>query len=886
MADRYLLESSAVDGYLLEDGSGVLLLDAPVDLAATAAGVSTASSSLALALPVAGSGAGAGSATAALSVATQVALAATAAGTGVATAALGVARPLAATGAGTGVSSAALGVGLPLAAVAAGVGAASGTLFIPSTGYTLTIGGVERNANVQYESVRIEEKAGGVATCSLTLVDRAWALPDPQDLEVVVMFAATRLFGGFIRDVQTEAKGRTRQYRISAVDYNALLDEDAIASPASRTTTESDKARVEWLLATHGTKGITAGASVQLVLASMPGGIDGVPEQDFGGKTMREALNYIARLSGAAYYVDFNKALHWYPAATGESLTAPFNLVDAPNFTSTFPHYGLEQPRVSRDYRNAVFVRGSTISGWRPSPPPGTSTRRAGVLRDDEVTSQAQLDAAGDAYLADHAVESSLTCDVLQGGLHVGMAVQVTAAIYGLSAVVYMVTNIQTRFISMSKPAYKVTLGGDLPTLAAIVGGAQTSADRAIVAGQAAYGEPVADLSLGGANLLPNSGFEAAALSGWTVGTNWVFGTALTGAFQGTRVAEATAAAATIGNLDSPLVAVNPLDDYWVSIWSRLGAYTSGTALIEVLEYDAGSVLLATVTVASITALQDDWTRHSVRLGPNTVYGRTAFDPLTAFIGIRARSSGTATLTWDVDASQIERSHLLTAYAPAPYELMDGQIGTDQIGTAVITATNIAPDSISTPMLQAGSVSALALAAGAVEADKIAANAVVVGKIAAGAVTAASIDAAGISADALKTGTLSVGGTGRTQYVVVYNAASEEIGRWDAVGLLIKDPTNTARQVRLVDGVMAFTQDSGATWQTALSADGITADSIRLGTAPGGHNAVPNSSFELAAFTTPLAKLWTLTADWQATIGTDVNVDKSTGDLKMTTVTY
>jgi len=27
MADRYLLESSAIDGYLLEDGSGVLLIE-------------------------------------------------------------------------------------------------------------------------------------------------------------------------------------------------------------------------------------------------------------------------------------------------------------------------------------------------------------------------------------------------------------------------------------------------------------------------------------------------------------------------------------------------------------------------------------------------------------------------------------------------------------------------------------------------------------------------------------------------------------------------------------------------------------------------------------------------------------------------------------------
>jgi hypothetical protein len=29
MADRYLLESSATDGYLLEDGTGVLLLETP-----------------------------------------------------------------------------------------------------------------------------------------------------------------------------------------------------------------------------------------------------------------------------------------------------------------------------------------------------------------------------------------------------------------------------------------------------------------------------------------------------------------------------------------------------------------------------------------------------------------------------------------------------------------------------------------------------------------------------------------------------------------------------------------------------------------------------------------------------------------------------------------
>jgi hypothetical protein len=32
MADRYLIETSAVDGYLLENGSGVLILDAVTDV--------------------------------------------------------------------------------------------------------------------------------------------------------------------------------------------------------------------------------------------------------------------------------------------------------------------------------------------------------------------------------------------------------------------------------------------------------------------------------------------------------------------------------------------------------------------------------------------------------------------------------------------------------------------------------------------------------------------------------------------------------------------------------------------------------------------------------------------------------------------------------------
>jgi len=150
-----------------------------------------------------------------------------------------------------------------------------------------------------------------------------------------------------------------------------------------------------------------------------------------------------------------------------------------------------------------------------------------------------------------------------------------------------------------------------------------------------------------------------------------------------------------------------------------------------------------------------------------------------------------------------------------------------------------------------------------------------------------------INADDIEAGTLSIGGLPDTpDFLLVYNTNGQEIGRWDQYGLLIVDPANTTRAMRLRNGVLSFTNayvgpaTPEADWSTALSADGISADAIKLGTAPGGHNAMPNASFELSAFGVTLEKLWDIAADWGATIGTNVNVDTGAASLSMTTVTY
>lgn len=147
--------------------------------------------------------------------------------------------------------------------------------------------------------------------------------------------------------------------------------------------------------------------------------------------------------------------------------------------------------------------------------------------------------------------------------------------------------------------------------------------------------------------------------------------------------------------------------------------------------------------------------------------------------------------------------------------------------------------------------------------------------------TANRIDAADIQA-----GTLTLGGLANTpDYLLVYNGSGQEIGRWDSDGLLIRDPLATDKMLRLVDGVLSFSRDGGSTWTTAISAEGIVADAIRLGASPGGHNSIPNSSFELSAFATYLTKVWTSSADW-ATGTSQVAVSTAGTSLTLTNATY
>ncbi len=121
--------------------------------------------------------------------------------------------------------------------------------------------------------------------------------------------------------------------------------------------------------------------------------------------------------------------------------------------------------------------------------------------------------------------------------------------------------------------------------------------------------------------------------------------------------------------------------------------------------------------------------------------------------------------------------------------------------------------------------------------------------VAANSITAVHIRAGSLSADDIGAGTLTISPLdGFAEGILILGASSEVLGRWDENGLKIVDPTDPSRYVLFDSGELKFTTDDGVTFPTAVTPEGINASAINFGTAPGGHNLILNSSYELADF--------------------------------------
>jgi len=150
------------------------------------------------------------------------------------------------------------------------------------------------------------------------------------------------------------------------------------------------------------------------------------------------------------------------------------------------------------------------------------------------------------------------------------------------------------------------------------------------------------------------------------------------------------------------------------------------------------------------------------------------------------------------------------------------------------------------------------------------------------------IDTGELSATAITSGTLTLGGAeyGPGPYLVVLDDTLPlpvQLLRIDHMGIVSVDPLNPARAMRWQAGRLEFTEtytDPVPIWTTALSGEGIVADTILLGSQPGGHNMVKNSGFELFPLAIEQEAKWDVQSEWAGHIGA-INMDTTTNILKM-----
>ena len=210
--------------------------------------------------------------------------------------------------------------------------------------YSITIGGVDRTADVINQSVVVEDTANEKAsTCNFKLIDLSGSGSPATDDEVVITLAdSTKLFGGFVIGVKLQKLSTgVVSYDINCIDYTYILDRYL----AHRSYSDSTDAEIIADLISRYCVGL--GITTTNVIEGVT--IDSIK---FNYVQISQAIKRIAQLTGRNWYIDYDKDIHYFPLTTN---VAPFD-IDSSNNEYT----NLQISKDTSQLKNRVYVRGGT----------------------------------------------------------------------------------------------------------------------------------------------------------------------------------------------------------------------------------------------------------------------------------------------------------------------------------------------------------------------------------------------------------------------------------------------------------------------------------------------------------------------------------------------
>jgi hypothetical protein len=148
-----------------------------------------------------------------------------------------------------------------------------------------------------------------------------------------------------------------------------------------------------------------------------------------------------------------------------------------------------------------------------------------------------------------------------------------------------------------------------------------------------------------------------------------------------------------------------------------------------------------------------------------------------------------------------------------------------------------------------------------------------------------------ISADMIAAGDLTVGGGAGVGTISIVDSNGNPYGTLGPDGFRIQDPANPSFVMEMTkQGIVIwdYTDQNNPQRIVTIGPNGIDAASITFGSQRGGHNMIPNSSFELGTLGVSAAQslVWETAFDWEASrVGSDVNITTDTQVLRLTSVT-
>lgn len=225
----------------------------------------------------------------------------------------------------------------------------------------ITIDGNDRTANIPIESIEINNVlTRQIDTARFTVEDgNAFNLQELDEVIISNDAETTRYFAGFIEKLEeVEAdSGLDLDYRVVCTDYTWLLEhpEELVNEEYED---ETDQAMIQDFMATS-CPDIEVSTYVDELFT-----YDGIIQ--WPRKAPREIIEKLADAAGGDYYVDYGptagaELAHLYYFDTG-TYTAPFDLSDSPDMSTTYPVEDL-QKTTHAPAANLVDVIGDTYLG-------------------------------------------------------------------------------------------------------------------------------------------------------------------------------------------------------------------------------------------------------------------------------------------------------------------------------------------------------------------------------------------------------------------------------------------------------------------------------------------------------------------------------------------